>query len=156
MKKALTLAAVAAGGLVLLTGFRGGCGGGHHGRDPARMAAFVTDRLDDALDDLDATDPQRAEIHALKDRLLARGAELAEGNAEARGELLAQWRSETPDRARLHALVDARIEAMRALAHEAVDAGVDAHAVLTPEQRAEVTRKIERRMERRAERRGER
>ena len=33
---------------------------------------------------------------------------------------------------------------MRAFAHDAVDAGVDAHGVLTPEQRAKVTKKLER------------
>jgi periplasmic protein CpxP/Spy len=42
--------------------------------------------------------------------------------------------------------VDARIEGMRALAHEAVDSGIEAHGILTPEQRAKVTSKVEKRM----------
>jgi Spy/CpxP family protein refolding chaperone len=147
MKKTPPVLAVTAG-FVLLTGFIGGCGGHHHGRDPAEVAAFVTDRLDDALDDLDATAAQRQQLHAIKDRLLAGGQELRAGHRAARDEVLAQWRSETPDRARLHALVDQRIEALRDFAHEAVDAGVDAHAALSPEQRAKVTHKIERHMER--------
>jgi Spy/CpxP family protein refolding chaperone len=151
MKKALVASLAVAPllvGVALLTGFRGGCGHGHGGHDPARMAAFVTDHVDDALDDLEATPEQRARVHAVKDRLLARGQALREARAGAHAEVLAQWRSETPDAARLHAMVDERLEAMRALAHEAVDAGVEVHGTLTPEQRAEVTRKIERRMER--------
>jgi Spy/CpxP family protein refolding chaperone len=139
--------AVVATGFVLLTGFRGGCGG-HGGHDPARMAAFVTDHVDDALDDIDATPEQRAKIHAVKDRLLARGQALREGRAQTHAEVLAQWKSETPDAAKLHAMVDERFEAMRALAHEAVDSGVEVHGTLTPEQRAELTEKIERRMRR--------
>jgi Spy/CpxP family protein refolding chaperone len=151
MKKALVASLALAPllvGVVVLTGFRGGCGHSHGGHDPARMAAFVTDHVDDALDDLEATPEQRARVHAVKDRLLARGQALREARAGAHAEVLAQWRSETPDAARLHAMVDERLEGMRALAHEAVDAGLEVHGTLTPEQRAEVTRKIERRLER--------
>lgn len=132
-------------GLVALTGFHGGCGRhGGHGRDPAQVAAFVTERVDDLLDDVDATPDQRSRIHAIKDRMLAAGGELRAGHAEAHQALLAEWKAETPDRARLHALVDARADALRKLAHEAVDAGADVHDVLTPAQREKLTRKIER------------
>lgn len=141
----LAVAFVAVFAVVALTGFRGGCGGGHrHGRDPAQLAAFVTDRVDDALDDLDATPEQRARVHEVKERVLAAGKEAHAGHEEARAALLAEWKSQAPDRARLHALVDARVEAMRKLAHEAVDAGADVHGILTPEQREKVTKKVER------------
>lgn len=130
--------------LVALTGFHGGCGARHHGRDPAEMAGFVTGRVDDVLDDLDATPEQRARVHAVKDRLLADGASLHGGRREVHDALVAAWRSTTPDAAKLHALVDARIDAMRALAHQAVDSGVEVHGVLTPEQREKLARKAER------------
>ncbi len=136
----LGLASVA--GLVVLAGWAGPCG--HRPRDPAEMAAFVRDRVDDALDDLSATDAQRTQIHAIEERMLAKAAALHQGHEADRAELLAQWNSPTPDRAKLHAMVDQRFEAMRALAHEAVDAGVEVHDVLTPEQRAKVTKKVER------------
>jgi periplasmic protein CpxP/Spy len=133
-------------GVVVLTGWRGGCGGhGHgHGRDPARMAAFVTDRVDGLLDDVDASPDQRARVHAVKERMLAAGQTAREGRKEAHDALVAEWKSATPDAARLHALVDERVEEMRALAHQAVDAGVEVHGVLTPEQREKLTRKMER------------
>lgn len=139
-------ALVVAAGVVGLTGFTGGCRshGWGHGRDPARMAGFVTDRVDDLLDDVDATPEQRTRIQAVKDRLLAASAQTRGGHAEAHDALLAEWKSGSPDAARLHALVDARVEEMRALAHQAVDAGVEVHGVLTPEQREKLTRKAER------------
>lgn len=148
MKKILGGAAAAllvVGGAVALTGFRGGCGAhGGHPRDPAALAAFVTDRVEDVLDDLDATPEQRTRVHAVKERLLAAGEAARAGRKEAHDALAAEWKAATPDAARLHALVDAHAEEMKALAHQAVDAGVEVHGILTPEQREKVTRKVER------------
>lgn len=138
------LAALAAG-FVLLTGFHGGCTGHHP--DPARIDKMVTAHLDDALDDLKATDAQRAQVLALKDKLLKDVAALRQGQADAKRALVAQWDSATPDRAAVHALVDARIDAIRAFAHEAADAGLDLHGILTPEQRAQISKKVHRRMD---------
>jgi Spy/CpxP family protein refolding chaperone len=149
MKKSLTalgtLGAVLVG-FVVLSGFGGGCGH-HHPRDPAEVQAAVTAHLDEALDDLDATQAQRDQIHAIKDKLLAKGMALRADHQAVRDEVLAQWKSETPDRAKLHALVDQRIDALRAFAHDAVDAGADVHGILTPDQRAKVTKKIERHLQ---------
>jgi protein CpxP len=138
------------GGATVLAGFAGGCHGHHgvHGRDPAAMAAFVTARVDDALDDLDATPAQRTRIHAIKDRLLAAARATHDGRDADHAALLAAWRSSNPDRAALLARVDARIDQLRALAHEAVDDAIEVHATLTPEQREKVARKVERRMSR--------
>jgi Spy/CpxP family protein refolding chaperone len=147
MKKILGGAAAALGlvvGVVALTGFHGGCGAHPHGRDPAQLAAFVNDRVDDALDDIDATPDQRTKIHAIADRVVAAAKEAHAGQDEARAAFLAEWKADKPDRAKLHALVDARVDALRKVAHQAVDAGADAHDVLTPAQREKVTRKIER------------
>jgi len=148
MKKTIGIAAGAllvAAGFVTLTGFAGCRGHGHgHGRDPAEVAAFVGARVDDALDDLDATPDQRTRVNAVKDRLLAAGQQARTGNPEAHQALLAEWKSSSPDAAKLHALVDARIDAMRAFAHQAVDGGIEVHGILTPEQREKVTKKIER------------
>jgi Spy/CpxP family protein refolding chaperone len=147
MKKIIGAAAallLVAVGFVALTGFRGGCGAHRHGRDPAEVAAFVTDRVDDALDDLDATPEQRTRVQAVKDRLLAAAQATHAGHEEAHAAILAEWKSASPDAAKLHALVDARVEELRATAHQAVDAGVEVHGVLTPEQREKLTRKAER------------
>jgi Spy/CpxP family protein refolding chaperone len=132
------------GGLVTLAAWHGH----HRMHDPAEVAAFVTDRVDDALDDLDATPDQRTRIHAVKDRMLASVRQARAGHEVDHAALVEAWKSPSPDRARLHALVDERVDAWRAIAHEAVDAAVEVHDTLTPEQREKVTRKIERRMAR--------
>ena len=146
--KRLQLLLAASGLLLLGTGFATGCHRGPHGhhRDPAKVAAFVTERVDDALDDVDATPAQREKVHAVKDRLLAEQGKLRGDRDALHAELLAAWKAETVDRARLHAIVDERIEALRAFAHAAADGAVEVHDVLTPAQRAELAAKAERRM----------
>jgi Spy/CpxP family protein refolding chaperone len=147
MKKLLGgagLALLAVLGFVTLTGF-GGCHGGHgHPRDPAQVAKFVNARVDDLLDDVDATPDQRTKIHAIADRMLAEGQALHADHAQVHETLLAQWKADTVDKAQLHALVDARMDELRKLAHDAVDAGAEAHDVLTPPQREKLAKKAER------------
>ncbi len=131
-------------GLVTLTAFRGGGCFGHGHRDPAQMAAHVNARVDDLLDDLNATPDQRTQIHAVVDRMIAEVQQAHAGQQGTHGELLAQWNADTPDAAKLHALVDQRAEELRKLAHDAVDAGIQVHGILTPDQRATLTKKVER------------
>jgi Spy/CpxP family protein refolding chaperone len=143
MKKTLSLGLLALVAVVTLAGWKGGCGRPDH-RDPAQVAAFVTDRLDDALDDIDATPAQRTQLQAIKDRMLARVQQLRADRQTTHQTLLAEWKAEKVDRSRVHALIDQRAEELKALAHEAADAAIEAHDALTPEQRAAVAAKAQR------------
>ncbi len=117
----------------------------HHGsRDPAQVTAMVTKHVEGALDDVNATPDQRTRILAVKDRLLAEVQAAHADRKATHDAFLAAWKSDAPDAAALHAMIDQRIDAIRTLAHQAVDAGIEVHGVLTPEQRAQLTRKIER------------
>ncbi len=131
-------------GLVTLTAFHGGgwCHGGH--RDPAAMAAAVNGRVDDLLDDLNASPDQRTQIHAVVDKMVAEAQQVHAAHKGTHDELLAQWNSDTPDAAKLHALVGQRADEMRKVADDAVDAAIQVHGILTPDQRAKLTKKIER------------
>jgi Spy/CpxP family protein refolding chaperone len=137
---AVALAAVL--GVVALVGF--GCARHGHPRDPAQVAAFVNARVDDLLDDVDATPDQRTRIHAIADRMLAEAKGVHADHDQVRATFLAEWKAEKADKAKLHALVDAKADAWRKLAHDAVDAGVEAHDVLTPAQREKLAKKAER------------
>ena len=144
MKKLFGGAAIAIALLVGAAAFTG-CRGGHgHPRDPAQLAAMVNARVDDLLDDVDATPDQRTKIHAIADGLLASAKDAHADHEQVKATLLAEWRADPIDRAKLHALVDARADALRKLAHQAVDAGADAHDVLTPAQREKLAKKAER------------
>lgn len=136
MKK-LIAAGSAVLAVVLLSGFAAHAGhrGGWGHPSPERMKQFLTWRVDSKLDDVKATDAQRQSIHAIEDRLFTDAQPLMADQKAAREEAFTQLTSDTPDARKLHALVDARIEAMRAFAHKATDAALEAHKVLTPEQR---------------------
>ncbi len=152
MNRKIVAVAAALAVAVGLVGVAGFGYAGHFGpRDPAQVAAMVTDHVEDTLDDLNATPEQRTQILAIKDRLLADAQRLHGSHASTHGELLAQWKSDSPDAAALHALVDRRAAEMKALADEAVDAAIQVHGILTPEQRAQLTKKAER-MEKRMQR----
>jgi Spy/CpxP family protein refolding chaperone len=140
LKKTLSLAAVLTLAVVAL----GATGCGHHRPDPARVEKMVTHQVDDALDDLKATPEQRQKIVAVKDRLLASGRSMHADHRATAKEAFGLWDAPSFDRARALALVDARIDAMRAKAHEAVEAAAEVHATLTPEQRAQVSKKLHR------------
>jgi periplasmic protein CpxP/Spy len=133
---ALTLVAVGVGGLTL-TAFRG-----HH-RDPAKMEQAVDRRLSKMLDEVQATDAQRQQITAIKDKVLADGKALRAAHQGSRQQLLALWKSDQPDAAQVHALVDARADAMKKFADEVADAMLQVHGILTPDQRAKVSAKLE-------------
>jgi len=137
----LTGALLTAGALTL-TAFHGGPF--RHGHDPAEAAAFVTSRVEDALDDLDATPAQRTQVLAIKDRMVAEVQSHRDVRQQTHAAFLAEWNAATPDRAKLHALVDQRAAEMTATAHQAVDAAIEVHDALTPEQRAKVAKKAAR------------
>ncbi len=144
MIRTLSVLLALGAGLVLLTAFHGGGCSGH--RDPARMERMLANHLDDALDDLDATDAQRQQIRALKDDLVAKARAIHAAQPDLRRELVAQWDAETPDMAKVHALVDQRLASVKSFADEVADAAAKLHAILTPEQRAKVSKKLHRRM----------
>lgn len=149
----IAAATSAALGLTLLAGFA--MGGPGHCRDhsPEQIQRFATHMVDDTLDELDATEVQRAKAHELKDELLTEGLTLKAGHDDMKEEFRVQWASDAPDADRLHALVDARLADVTAFAHKAVDAALELHQVLTPDQRAELLEIHDQRAEQRHGRR---
>jgi periplasmic protein CpxP/Spy len=142
MRKTAWVAAVGALAVVLLAGFAVQAHGRWGRHDPERLRQLVSWRVDDTLDELKATDAQRKAIHGIKDRLLATGQRLMEAHEGTHAQVLTMLESPTPDARALHALVDARMDAMRAFAHEAADAALQAHAVLEPAQREALAKHV--------------
>jgi Spy/CpxP family protein refolding chaperone len=141
MKKSILYTTLGVGGVLLLSGFAVPRWHGHPGQ---RIKAYI----EDLLDDVKATDAQRQQITAIEDKIIADAQALHQKQKGGHQELLDQWNAAQPDQAKLHAMIDAHVEAMRTIAYEAADGLVQAHGILTPEQRAEVGRKLQKRMER--------
>jgi len=147
MRSQISKIAVLAISIVGVSSVLAGCRHRGHRHDPAKMQKFATWFVDDALDDLDATDAQRQAIHASKDRLLAEGLALKTDGKKSHMEVYREWQKDEPDVQRVHALIDERVEAFRIVAHKAADEVLAAHALLTAEQRAEVSERIQEHLE---------
>lgn len=137
---------VGLGGIVALAAFRGGPGGMHGRGGPE---AFFGARIEDMLDDVDATPQQREQIGAIAAQLREKAKALHADRKGEREQLVAQWEAGKLDRAQLVAHVDAKAEQMKAFGHEVADAMIKVQGILTPDQRAKVAKKMRRHMERR-------
>lgn len=134
-----TLALVAAG-TAFAHGWRG-----RRAPDPEKMQKRISFRVNDLLEEIEASDGQRAEINAIVDELLRRLPARADDRRETREAIVEQLRRDRPDAKRLHALVDEKAKAMAELGHEVVNAALQIHEKLTPAQRAELLEEMGRR-----------
>jgi Spy/CpxP family protein refolding chaperone len=103
------------------------------------MSRHAEHRVDDLLDEVDATDEQRKALAGVEKPVLEEAFRFFDGHPAAKKELWAEWSSDRADAERVHARVDERIDGLRKVAHAVADAVLKAHAVLTPAQRAQVT-----------------
>jgi protein CpxP len=111
---------------------------GHHHRDPAKAAKFITWKVNDVLDDLKATDAQRVKLLSVKDRLLATGLKLHAQQQPVHDEIERQWRSDQVNGQQLRNLADQQLAALQGFVYQAIDALAEVHATLTPAQRAKL------------------
>jgi len=145
MKRTLMLAALGISAVLLLAGFGFGGRGMHRGimRDPKKVDSFVTWRITDALNEVKATEQQKAQILAIKDRLMPEVTRLMQERRSHHDEIRQLWLSDSVDARTVRAKIDQRTEEMRQLAYKVSDAVIEAHKVLTPAQRAQLAEKAE-------------
>src|SRR5262249_20591566 len=98
--------------------------------------------LDDALDDIDATDEQRVRIQAIGSKVVDEALVLYSDHDRVKTELKAEWDSKNPDSAKVHTIIDERLAAFGRVVHRVADAAIEIHGILTPEQRAEVSGRV--------------
>jgi Spy/CpxP family protein refolding chaperone len=116
-------------------------GGGKH-RDPEARAAYMKERalerLDDALDEIDADDKQREAIYKIALSLEPEFKQSHKLRHEARKAIKAELLKDKPDLQRVHDTVNTSSEQMTATAHKVADKALEAHAVLTVDQRKQL------------------
>jgi periplasmic protein CpxP/Spy len=138
MKKGILFGGALVAALALLAGFAA-----RHEMRSKRAYGFLSYRVNSILDEIEANDLQRTQVNAIKDELFKDGLALKQANQALRKELIAQWDSEVVDSAKIHALVNERVEAFRAFASKAADDAVKVHDLLTSEQRAQLKEELE-------------
>ena len=108
---------------------------------------FIDFMVNEKLDAIGATDAQKQKVVEIKDRLLQEAQALHPDRTVFRREILGLLEQDNPDPARLRALVHERTLALTRFADQAVDAALELHDVLTPEQRQKIRADIEAHME---------
>lgn len=124
--------------VVAFTGWRAYAHGRGMHRDPERMSKFVEFRVNDVLDDLNATDAQKKNILEIVRGVTKDAGGVMKEGRDTHDEMLELFTQPAVDAKLVHARIDERAKAMQAMAHRVADAALKVHTQLTPEQRAEL------------------
>ncbi len=148
MRRTVIVGIAAVASVAALAGAAAAATGRWH-RDPDRAYRFITRKVDRMMNEINATDAQRAQINQIKERLFKEGQDLRQKQRDLRRELLADWDAAQVNGADVHAKVNAQLDAFRAFANDVADASIQVHDLLTPEQRAQVKQAMSRHAEHR-------
>jgi hypothetical protein len=121
---------------------------GHGKMTPERMKTIATWKVNDVMDDIDATTAQRKVVLEQTHKVLADFGKLHAQSEANHGKLIAELESSQPRADVLHAMVDERTEAFKGVLHNAVDALLVAHGALSSDQRAQLAEMAREHMER--------
>ncbi len=142
----MTGAAVVA--FVLLSGFRGGgCGRQQGPMSPDEVRERSQAGLSWFCGEITCTADQKAKLEVVANKLVDDGLAMRDQHQGERGQMLALFAADRIDSRAVHAKVDERSAEMTAFAHRVTDALIQAHDILTPEQRAKIVAKIRERGE---------
>lgn len=141
--KAMIIAGSVLAGIAL-TAFAVTSCGGHHGfkRDPDKMRKFALWKVDDTLDDIDASESQKKQILAIADRVVRDFQQLHDDKEEDHEAVLAELERGRPNPQVFHDLLDRRTEQFNKLAHETIDRTLRAWQILDRGQQAELLAEI--------------
>ena len=124
---------LAIAGTAMSTGGYSKWRGGGHG-----FGWFAEHKIERMLHRVEATDDQRAEVHAIVTAAVADLREVRVLKREMRQDLVAALTRETIDRAELEALRQRKLETVDRMSQRMIAALADAADVLTPAQRKEL------------------
>ena len=111
--------------------------------DGDRFERFVEWKVDDMLDEVDATDDQREQVRAIATAALADMGEFRDFKREGREALIEALTQETVDREALEALRQNKLATADRASQRLLTALADAADVLTPAQRQELAAELE-------------
>jgi Spy/CpxP family protein refolding chaperone len=104
----------------------------------AEVREGLRNRVDDRLDDADASDEQRARIQSLFTAMLPATERVRAVTLPGHLAIMAELKRDTPDRKRLAELIERNVDATQEYLETLVGVMLRAHALLTPEQRREL------------------
>ena len=128
------------------------CGGGMHSRhnmDPDRAKKMVSWKIDDHLDDIDATDSQRTALNKIAHTVVDDAFATHDDDGTTKRGLLAEWRKDDPDIDAMDKLIEERAAEYVAFAKNTARRSLEVHGVLDADQREKLATEMEERMDER-------
>lgn len=118
--------------------------GGHHGskRDPDKMRKFAMWKVEDTLDDVDATESQKKQILAIADQIVRDFQRLHDDKEKDHEAILTELERDRPDAQVFHDLLDQRTAEFNKLGHRTIDRALRAWQILDRNQRSELLEEI--------------
>ena len=110
--------------------------------DGEKIERFVEWKVEDMLDEVDASDDQRERVHAIATAALADMGEFRDFKRAGREALVEALTQETVDRTALETLRQSKIETADRASQRLLTALADAAEVLTPAQRATLAEEL--------------
>jgi Spy/CpxP family protein refolding chaperone len=123
---------------VVSAGMVSGCKHGHHGCDPK----ILKEHVDSKLKAIGATEEQRTKIGGIADHIIADFTEIHKKNKGLKQQFVGCLLLDKPNAEWLHRTVDEKAQELAAFAHRTVDCLIAASGNLTPEQRAELRKRV--------------
>lgn len=116
----------------------------HHGGFGRHFDRTLDYRVDCALDEIDATDAQRAKANEIKSRLKVEMAALHKESSQRHQKLLAEVaKGQVPAKGEVDTCVEQQSVAMTKLAHHVTDGILEFSQTLSPEQRQKLAKRAE-------------
>lgn len=140
-RRIIRTVAIASLGVFILAGIGAGCSRSfHRPPDPEKMQKYVMWKLNDRLDDLDATDQQRKAIVAAANKVMADALKMkaAHKNESQKYEILDELERGDADAEKYHRIMDEKFDQLKGFAHRTLDTLLQAFMELDQNQRKEL------------------
>lgn len=144
-KKRMVIISLGLLGVFALSALAVGCGRSMHRHgDPEKIRKYAMWKINDKLDDLDATDYQRKAVVGAAENIMADFMNLKEkGEGKSRKlQIISELERGQPNTAQYHLLIDKKLDGFRDFAHRAMDQAMKAFMTLDEDQRKELLEEV--------------
>ena len=130
-------------GTALISVLAVGCGHGHKNMTPERAKKMASWKIEDALDEVNASDKQIASFETAANTVIDDIFEMKASHKAKHGELARELTRKTPDEQKILALVDEHLEEVRDVAHNSVETMLEAWNTLSVKQKQQLIAQLE-------------
>ena len=142
-KQKIVLIATLVSAAAAISFLAAGCNHGHRHMTPERAKKMASWKIEDVLDEVDASDAQIEAFENAASSVIDDAFAMKSGHGEQHKKLAKELAKQTPDEAKIKEMVDAHIEEMRDVAYNTVDTMLGAWNTLSVNQKRALIKEME-------------